>query len=167
MDAGSGGIIVPKIESKDDVIAIKNFSSWPPNGKRGIGYSRANNFGKNFDKYLIEAQRPILVGMIESLKGIKNIHEILKQNILDSILIGPYDLSASLEITGNLKHIKFKKALNEITKNCRKFSIPHGIHIVQPNIKILQSNIKDNMLFNAYGTDMIFMHKNSKNPLEY
>ena len=76
---------------------------------KGVAFSRANLFGKYFEEYIDEAQEPIVVAMIESLKGINNLESILSVRGLDAVLLGPYDLSASLNITGQFE--------NEILKN--------------------------------------------------
>ena len=46
--------------------------------------------------------------------------KILSVKGLDAILIGPYDLSASLGSPGNFKTTKFKNAINNIIKECKK-----------------------------------------------
>ena len=48
--------------------------------------------------------------MIETKLGLENIKEILLVQGLDAILIGPYDLSASLGLTGEISHPKVEEA---------------------------------------------------------
>ena len=50
LDAGAGGIIAPMIESAEQLESIRDACCWPPAGNRGVGYSRANLFGKYFEK---------------------------------------------------------------------------------------------------------------------
>ena len=52
LDAGAGGIIAPMIENAAKLIEIKDACCWPPSGTRGVGYSRANLFGKYFEDYV-------------------------------------------------------------------------------------------------------------------
>ena len=73
LDAGAGGLIAPKIETARQAKAFKVFSAWPPSGERGVAFSRANLFGTTFDDYAGFAQNPLLVGMIETAKGVENI----------------------------------------------------------------------------------------------
>jgi 2-dehydro-3-deoxyglucarate aldolase len=44
-----------------------------PSGARGVGFSRANLFGKHFDAYQTEAQAPLLIAMIEHRRAIENL----------------------------------------------------------------------------------------------
>ena len=51
LDAGAGGVIVPMVESEEQLIKVRDASRWPPSGSRGVAFSRANLFGKNFKEY--------------------------------------------------------------------------------------------------------------------
>ena len=79
LDAGAGGLIIPMIESADQLKNAIDYSKWPPSGNRGVGFSRANLFGKNFDKYVEEAQQPIIVAMIENINAVNELDNILKR----------------------------------------------------------------------------------------
>ena len=94
LDSGAGGIIVPMVESAEQLQQVRDATRWPPAGTRGVAFSRANLFGKYFDEYIAEAQQPLLVAMIEHVSAVSELDEILKVDGLDAIMIGPYDLSA-------------------------------------------------------------------------
>jgi len=72
LDAGAGGVIVPMIENAKQLKLIRDACCWPPAGNRGVGFSRANLFGKYFDAYSQEAQSPILVAMIENIEAVND-----------------------------------------------------------------------------------------------
>ena len=48
LDAGAGGLIIPMVESAEQLQKVVQYSSWPPSGMRGVGFSRANLFGNIF-----------------------------------------------------------------------------------------------------------------------
>ena len=77
LDAGAGGVIVPMVESAVQLITVRDACRWPPAGTRGVGFSRANLFGKHFEAYREEAQSPLLVAMIEHSRAVEGIEEIL------------------------------------------------------------------------------------------
>ena len=81
------------------MIKVRDLAYFSPLGKRGVGFSRTNLFGKNFEKMDVKT-KPFIVAMIEDISAINNLDEILNVRGLDAILIGPYDLSCSLKITG-------------------------------------------------------------------
>lgn len=157
LDAGAGGVIVPMIETKEELIQAKKYCCWPPNGSRGVAFSRANNFGRFFEEYKQEAQNPILIALIETEKGLKNIDEIIEAEGLDAIMIGPYDLSASLGITAQFENQIFKDAITKITSSAKRKKIPFGIHIIEPSKKELDLRIKEGFKFIAYSIDSVML----------
>lgn len=165
LDAGAGGIIIPMIESAKQLESIINDSSWPPNGRRGVGFSRANLYGKYFDTYSKEAQNPLIIAQIENIKAVDDIMDILNVKDLDAIIIGPYDLSASMGLTSQFNHPDYLNALKRIRNACLEKSIPLGIHIVSPDEKELKEKINDNYQFIAYSIDAVFLNNSIINPL--
>jgi len=161
LDAGITGLIFSKIENAQTLKELIESSLLPKLGKRGIGFSKANNFGNNLESS-IKLFRPFIVAMIESEKGIDNLSKILNVKYLDALFIGPYDLSASLGITGKFDHPKFKKSIREILKKAKNKNIPCGIHIVNPNDNLLKKYLKNGFKFIAYGMDTTFLREGSK-----
>ncbi len=157
LDAGAGGLIVPMVETANQLEKIKDYCCWPPVGSRGVAFSRGNLFGKRFDEYRKEAQSPLLIAMIENIRGLQNINEILEVKGLDAIFVGPYDLSASLGLAAQFDHEKFKNALREIENAAKIKEIPLGIHIVEPSISELRLRIKDGYQFLAYSIDSVML----------
>lgn len=164
LDAGAGGIIVANIETAEQIQNLVSLSSWPPTGSRGVGFSRSNLFGINFEEYRLFAQNPLLVGMIESKKALSNLNDILSSDKLDAILIGPYDLSASLGVTGEFHSKAFIEAINFIHDTANQFNKPIGIHIVHPESNELDKRINEGYTFIPYAMDTTFVAFNAKNP---
>ncbi len=157
LDAGAGGVIVPRIESADQLRALRGAVRWPPDGHRGVGFSRANHYGVGFDDYREEAQAPLFVAMIESAAGLANVGEIAAVEGVDSIFIGPYDLSASLGATGDITGPLLQSAMAEITSAAEAAGVPIGIHSVSPSREDLQATIDLGFLFVAYSTDALVL----------
>jgi len=165
LDAGAGGVIIPMIESAEQLINVIDASRWPPAGKRGVGFSRANLFGKFFQSYIKEAQQPLIIAMIENFDGVNNLDDILKVEGLDVILIGPYDLSASMGITSQFEHVEFLNAMKSIKKKADLANIPCGIHVVDPSVIDLKERIAEGYRFIAYSIDSVFLTGSSNNPI--
>jgi 2-dehydro-3-deoxyglucarate aldolase len=158
LDAGAGGVIVPMIESADQLRKVREATRWPPSGNRGVAFSRANLFGKNFNEYIKEAKQPLLIAMIENINAINELDDILKVDGLDAILIGPYDLSASMNITAQFDHPEFVKAIRDIKSKSESANISCGIHVVSPSVDDLKDKIDDNYRFIAYSIDSVFLN---------
>lgn len=157
LDAGAGGVIVPMVESKSQLERVMQYCQWPPKGRRGVAFSRANLFGRYFERYKQEAQTPIVVAMIESVNAVNNLKDILDVEGLDAVLIGPYDLTASMGITGEFENSEFKKVMVEIKNQCRN-KVACGVHIVEPSVHKLQEAIDNGYQFLPYSIDSVFLN---------
>ena len=83
--------------------------------------------------------------MIENKEALNNIEKILKVKNLDCILIGPYDLSASIGSPGKFDTVKFKEAIEFIKSKCKKNKIPCGLHLIEPNYNKLKKLTKEGL----------------------
>jgi 2-dehydro-3-deoxyglucarate aldolase len=164
LDAGAGGVIIPMVESAEQLEILIDACRWPPKGNRGVGFSRANLFGKNFDDYIDEAQQPFIIAMIETMSAVKNLDHILRVDGLDAILIGPYDLSASMGLTANFDHPEFLETMDNIRSICEIAKVPCGVHIVEPSLEQLQQRLIDGYRIIAYSIDAVFLNKASRKP---
>ena len=96
--------------------------------------------------------------MIENINSVNRLDKILSVKGLDAILIGPYDLSASMGITGKFENIKFKSTINEIKKVAKKNKVPCGIHIIEPNYQKLKKAIKQGYKFIPFAADTVLLN---------
>ena len=166
LDAGAGGVIVPMVEDSKQLEFIRDYCRWPPSGKRGVGFSRANLFGKFFKDYIDEAQKPLLVAIIESIKAVENLESILKVKGLDAVLIGPYDLSASMNLTAKFEDEEFLHIIEKIRTLSNQYSVACGIHVVNPKHDDLKQRIDEGYQFIAYSLDSVFLSKGCENPIK-
>ncbi len=164
LDAGAGGVIVPMIETAEQLIAVRDACRWPPAGTRGVGFSRANLFGKHFEAYRQEAQAPLLVAMIEHVRAVENLEAILAVDGLDAILIGPYDLSASMGLTAEFDQPAFSAAMEAIRVLCSRSNMTCGIHVVDPDPDALRKRILEGYRFIAYSIDSVFLRSVTEAP---
>jgi 2-dehydro-3-deoxyglucarate aldolase len=153
LDAGAGGVIVPMVESAEQIAAVRDACRWPPAGTRGVGFSRANLFGERFEEYREEAQAPLLVAMIENIRAVDALPAILDVTGLDALMIGPYDLSASMGLTAQFDHPDFEAALARILSLAQKRGVPCGVHVVAPSQELLRERIAQGYRFIAYSID--------------
>lgn len=98
IDFGPAGIIVPMIMNADDARRAVEAMRYPLEGTRGCGLRRCVGYGaKEIDEYWEMAKHePLVVLQIEHIEAVRNIDSILGVPGIDAILVGPYDLSASM-----------------------------------------------------------------------
>ena len=80
-----------------------NAVKYPPNGNRGVGLARVQNYGLGFEEYKIIKKDSVVIAQIEHKEAVKNIKDIIQVDGIDGIIIGPYDMSASFGIPGEIR----------------------------------------------------------------
>jgi 2-dehydro-3-deoxyglucarate aldolase len=164
LEAGAGGLIIPMIESAAELTAAIAGCRWPPAGTRGVGFSRANLFGKHFDEYAKEAQAPFLVAMIENQRAVQDLPAIVAVDGLDALLIGPYDLSASIGRTAQFTHPEFEAQMSRIREVTAAAGMPCGVHVVQPSPDELRARRDAGFRFLAYSIDSVMLNHAALRP---
>ena len=155
LDMGASGIIVPNVNTIEDVEKAYDSIKYPPIGKRGVGLARAQGYGNNFKDYYNWQKKNIkLVVQIEDVKAVANLDDIFGSKKIDSFFIGPYDLSGSLGIPGNFESPLFKKTLKKILNKADEYKIEKGIHVIEPNITQLKKVINQGFSFIGYSLDI-------------
>lgn len=128
LDLGAAGIIAPQVNSAEQAANIVSWSRYSPEGTRGVGLGRAHGYGFTFDDYLAKANEEItVVVQAEHIDAVNSIEEIVKVPGVDAVLIGPYDLSASLKRIGEIDHPEVTGAIQHVTEACQSNNIPLGI----------------------------------------
>jgi len=163
MDAGAHGIVVPMIKNQVEAEYAVSATRYAPQGSRGVGLGRAQGFGAEFKKYLKwQTNGPVVIAQIEHIDAIENLEAIISVPGIDGIIIGPYDLSCSMGIPGQFENDYFISIMRDIQKTGAKMNIPTGIHIVEPDMKLLKKSIKDGYNFIAYSVDIRMLDVSSR-----
>ncbi|MDD6088797.1 MAG: aldolase/citrate lyase family protein [Desulfovibrionaceae bacterium] len=166
LDSGAQGLIFPMIETREQLDRAISWSLYPDGGgTRGVGFSRANDYGEYFDAYRTALPDQLtLVAQIEHIRAVDNLSDIVSHPRLDAIMVGPYDLSGSMGLTGQFDHPDFVAAMQRISDICRRHGMVMGQHVVEPNPEKLGQCIRNGYRFLAYGIDTVFLLRASKCP---
>ena len=128
LDIGAAGIIAPGVNSAEEAERIVRMCKYPPRGTRGVGIGRAHGYGLKFKEYVAKANDDIAVILqAENTNAVENIAEIVQVPDIDAVLIGPYDLSASMGKTGRIDDAEVQAAIASVTECCREAGMPLGI----------------------------------------
>lgn len=127
LDLGADGIIVPQVNTVEQAEAVVRFARYSPQGARGVGLARAHGYGRRFREYVEAAnERTVVVVQAEHIRAVENIEQIVKVPGIDAVLLGPYDLSASLGKMGQLDDPVVVAAIERITTVCQAAKMPLG-----------------------------------------
>jgi 2-dehydro-3-deoxyglucarate aldolase/4-hydroxy-2-oxoheptanedioate aldolase len=128
LDTGCDGIILPQVNTPQEVKMALEACLYPPQGSRSVGIGRAQNYGMGIQEYFKTANENIVVVIqIEHIDAVGNIDAILDVPGFDAAFIGPFDLSGSMGLTGQVGHPEVQKAITLVKEACFKRNIPVGI----------------------------------------
>ena len=128
LDAGAAGLLVPQVNTAAQAEQLVKWGRYYPKGSRGLGFGRAQGYGLKVSEYLETANESILLSVqAESAEAVKNIESIVRVQGLDAVLVGPYDLSASMGLPGQIDHPDIKAAIQHVADVCKGAGMPIGI----------------------------------------
>lgn len=121
LDIGSAGVQVPQIETKADAEACVRSAKYSPLGSRGLSfYTRAGVYtaaGAQITDKLNEES--LVVIHVEGIRGVENLNEIVSVPHIDVIFLGPYDLSQSLGIPGQVRDSRVMDLMHQCIDTIR------------------------------------------------
>lgn len=132
LDIGAEAVQIPQISSKSEAQAAVYAAKFSPEGCRGANrYVRAARYSAA-DKaaYFTKAnQETAVIIQVEGKAGLDNLAEIITVPGIDVLFIGPYDLSASLGIPGQVEHPLIMAAMNKTMELAQKAGVAIGFFV--------------------------------------
>ena len=127
LDLGAHGIIVPQVNTAEQAADVVRWARYAPEGARGVGLARAHGYGQRFGEYLSSANAEIaVIVQAEHARAVDNIDAIVRVPGVDAVLLGPYDLSASLGKMGRIDDADVVAAIRRVTDAGRAAGMPLG-----------------------------------------
>ena len=126
LDVGADGLILPQVSSVEDARAIARAALYPPRGRRSVGIGRAHGYGMSFSEYMA-GPGGSLIAQIESVAGVSAVDDIVQEPYIDAILIGPYDLSGSCGVPGDIGCEQVQQGIATVLESCKRVGKPCGI----------------------------------------
>ena len=152
LDIGSEGVIIPKVNTVSEVEHAVRYAKYQPIGDRGVGAARAHKYGIAFNEYMDTAnEQTLVVIQIEHIDGVNQINEIVQVPGIDVMFIGPYDLSGSMGLVGQVDHPKVLEAIAKVEVAAKAKGLALGFFGMTP--KSVKPAIKNGYQLITCGTD--------------
>lgn len=114
-DLGPDVVLVPRVETASQAERIVGDLRFPPDGTRGIGPSRASEYGQNVQEHVQDGDDAVRTHVqLESEAAVDNATEITAVDGVDGVFVGPMDLSMSLDCFGDWSDDRFRAAVDSI-----------------------------------------------------
>ena len=96
LDIGADGVVVPWVETAEQLQEAVAWSRFPPEGKRGIGGERATAWGQCLVDHTRDANDHVLVvPIIETVTAARNIESLAAVDGVELCYFGPADFSST------------------------------------------------------------------------
>ncbi len=164
LDAGPAGIIVPHVNTPEQVRRVLSWSKYPPEGQRSAGISRAQDYGINLQDYMEKANKSlVIIPQIEHRTAVDNIESIVEVRGLSVLFVGPYDLSGSIGKLGKVDDPEVWQMIQRVRSTCSKAGLACGIFGV--DAEAVKPYIEAGFSLIAIGTDMSYLSRSVEQTL--
>lgn len=161
LDIGAKGLVVPCIQTKEEVEKLVEYAKYYPLGRRGFAPTLAGAFGyadfaKDTQTYFdVSNSQTLLIPQCETRGCLEQIEAIAAMEGVDGIFIGPYDLSVALGKPAQMDNPELLDAIGHILKVCKtngKISLMYA-----GNAKVAGALFEQGFDCVACGMDAIFL----------
>ncbi len=167
LDIGAYGIQVPQISSAEEAKDVVKFAKFYPYGMRGVcRFVRAADYSaQNRYDYFESSKDVIIILQLEGIDAIKNIDEILQVEGVDILFIGPYDLSQSLGLPGQVNNPIVVDAMKEIVAKAKNSGKIIGCFVDAPEDLKMWKNL--GLQYLSYSVDVGIFYDACKGITDY
>jgi 2-dehydro-3-deoxyglucarate aldolase len=156
LDMGAAGVIVPQVNSAEQAREVVRFAKYAPVGQRGVGVSRAHGYGYAVVDYIARAnQDTAVIVQAEHIDAVKNIEAITDVPGLDAVLIGPYDLSASMGKMGRVNDPEVVEAISVVARTAKRKNLKLGFFGV--SVDAVKPYVESGFTLIAAGVDTMLL----------
>jgi 2-keto-3-deoxy-L-rhamnonate aldolase RhmA len=128
LDVGARGVMVPRVETRQETEEIVRRLKYPPQGKRGVALGVAHDLYRPAGpEFFTQAnQETTVIIQLESVKAFENLEAIVSVPGVDVAWVGHYDLTVSMGIPAQFDQPQFLQAMDDLVTACRKHGVAPG-----------------------------------------
>jgi len=128
LDLGARGVMVPRVETRQQAEDIVSQLKYAPAGKRGVALGIAHDlYRAGSPEFFAQANEEIaVILLLETEKAFENLDDIVSVPGVDVAWMGHYDLTASMGIPAQFDHPRLLAAMDALVAACRKHGVAPG-----------------------------------------
>lgn len=158
LDLGAAGIMLPQLQSIDEVRDAVRYLRYPPVGQRGVALrTRGADMGAlaHADVARVVNQRIVGIVQIESPGAVAAADEIAGLEEVDVLFVGPADLSHGLGIPGRFDDPRYLDALHAVVSAASRHGKAAGILLYDE--RVVQRHLDLGFRFVGLGSEGAFV----------
>ena len=158
LDQGAMGVMMPRIEERQQVEDFVEAMKYPPLGKRGVSSDAAHSeyeFGPLTEFLEINNQDTLAIVQIERKAAVERLDDILSVPGVDVALIGPEDLSVAMGVPGEVGDPSVVAAIEAVIAAAERHGVVSAAHM--GNVEALRGLRAKGMRMLMYSSDLGFI----------
>lgn len=158
LDAGAQGVMVPRIETREQVERVVRFCKYPPVGERGCSVNKGHNDyrGEPVLQFVEKAnQENLVILQIERKTAIEHVDDLFSVPGVDAAILGPNDLAVDLGVGNDLASETMVELLQAVVDAGIRHNVYTGMHV--GNLEALELWMTKGMRIIAYNTDLGYL----------
>ena len=160
LESGADGLLVQMVSTPEDVAAIIGHLKYPPVGNRSYGLNRAQAYGFDFDSYIQSwNDTSSFIIQVESIQAVENIDKLLSFDEIDGVMVGPYDISGSLGVPGQMSHPLVIEASRKVIAACERFGKSCGTQVTDASEESVQALFDLGYTYAILSSDLFVLWK--------
>jgi 2-dehydro-3-deoxyglucarate aldolase/4-hydroxy-2-oxoheptanedioate aldolase len=160
LEMGVGGVMASQIRSVAQAEQFVRWAKFPPIGERGTVLTGrdANYSHKTVAQFVADANRDTFVAIqIETTSALEAVDAIAKLDGVDTLFVGPTDLSVVLGIPGQFHDDKMWQAIGRVAEACRRYRKSWGC--VAPDPKFADRAVENGCQLVTMGNDILIARR--------
>ena len=135
LDAGAAGVMLPRVQSVEEVREALQAALYPPEGIRGVAsYNRQARWSLDPAALRrVNGEHTVIV-QIESLGALDAVDAIAAEPHVDALFVGPQDLSYALGVPLQYDHPTYREAIERVLAEGKRHGKAVGILAMNPTI---------------------------------
>lgn len=166
LDVGAHGIQVPQVNHPAAAMEIVKAAKYFPIGNRGLAMPRSSNYGTvpPLEYFKHSNRETMIIVHCENKEGLDHLEEIAQIPEVDVIFLGPFDMSQSMGIPGEVNHPLIKEAAEEVVRVCKAYNKAAGIFVTDG--QQAKTKMQEGFQYITIGMDITLFSKICKSQIE-
>jgi 2-dehydro-3-deoxyglucarate aldolase/4-hydroxy-2-oxoheptanedioate aldolase len=128
LDIGARGVMVPRVESRQQAEDIVSQLKYAPQGRRGVALGIAHDlYRAGSPEFFDQAnEETCVILLLETEKAFERLDEIISVPGVDIAWVGHYDLTVSMGVPTQFEHPRLLGAMDALVAACRRHGVAPG-----------------------------------------
>lgn len=133
LDIGAAGVEIPQIETREDAAVAVDAARFQPLGNRGLNpHVRASGYRGDGAYTATQNEEVTVIVHIEGERGVDNLDEIMAVDGIDVLFLGPYDMSQSIGLPGEIHDERVESMMEDVCERAARADATVGTYAEEP-----------------------------------